>query len=427
MIRQLPPAPSRDNPGPFAAMADALLASLDGFVDDCNALEQSLIFVGTTGQSSTALAVGSGVKTLTASTGKAWVVGAWVHMVSAGGIGNVMVGQVQSYDVDTGALQVNVGAFAGSGTHSDWLIGLSSPQAPITAALIANGALAAKVSSEGGLLLPGDAVNALGAVPKQQAESIAAQIARPDLASLTVSVASNAMTCSLPAEVLNFRSATLGDGAAVARTASASTLTVPSGATLGTTNGVAARIAWGWIDNAGTPEPFVVNVGGTANLDETTLISTTAISGSANSVNTFYSQTARSNVAFRIRGWCDITEATAGTWATAPTKVQGASIQSLKSIQGRGRTPQNMLASRTFGVTYYNTTGYEIFVHTNIAWTSGIGAARLTVDGVNFDGPVFSSANQTSPTSAPIPPGGAYIFTGTNSIGFTLIAWNESR
>lgn len=179
MIRQLPPAPSRDNPGPFAAMADALLASLDGFVDDCNALEQSLIFVGTTGQSSTALSVGSGVKTLTASTGKAWVVGAWVHLVSAGGIGNVMVGQVQSYDVDTGALQVNVGAFAGSGTRSDWLIGLSSPQAPLTAAMIADGALAAKVAEEGGLLLPGNASLPLEAVPLQQLEASVAAVIKP--------------------------------------------------------------------------------------------------------------------------------------------------------------------------------------------------------------------------------------------------------
>lgn len=179
MIRPLPPAPSRDNPGPFASQADALLAALAGFVDDCNALEQSLIFVGTTGQSSTALAVGAGTKTLTASTGKAWVVGAWVHLVSAGGIGNVMVGQVLDYDVDTGELQVNVGAFAGSGTYSDWLIGLSSPQAPITSALIANGALAAKVGAEGGLLLPGDADAALKAVPKQQMDAAVASVIAP--------------------------------------------------------------------------------------------------------------------------------------------------------------------------------------------------------------------------------------------------------
>ena len=275
----------------------------------------------------------------------------------------------------------------------------------------------------GELILAADAVNALGAVPKQQLDAAT----RPDLSSLTVTVAANAMTCALPAETINFRSATLNDGAVFARNYAGGSLTVPSGATLGTTNGAPARIVWGLIDNGGTPEPFVVNVGGTANLDETTLISTTAISGSSNNVNTFYSQTARSNVAFRIRGWCDVTQATAGTWATAPSKVCGASIQTLKPIQGLGRTPQNVLASRTFGVTYYNTTGAEIFVHVNILWTSGLGAARLTVDGINFDGQVFSGANQTSPTSAPIPPGGAYVLTGTNSIGFSIIAWNESR
>ena len=274
----------------------------------------------------------------------------------------------------------------------------------------------------GAQTLPGDADNALEAVPKQQLDAVA----RSDLSSLTVTVAANAMTCSLPAEVLNFRSTTLNDGAVFARAASAATLTVPSGATLGTTNGAPARIVWGLIDNAGTPEPFVINAGGTANLDETTLISTTAISIGANSPNTFYSQTARSNVAFRIRGWCDITQATAGTWATAPTRVCGSGIQPLKSLGAIGRSVRNVLANRTFGVSYTNRTGHDIFVYANIQWTSGAGAARLIVDGVVYDGPVFSSVNQTSPVCALVPTGSSYSLTGTNSIGFNIIAWNET-
>lgn len=261
------------------------------------------------------------------------------------------------------------------------------------------------------------------AVPKQQLDAAT----RADLSALSVTVAANAMTCALPAEVLSFRSTTPNDGAVFARTYAGGSLTVPSGATLGTTNGAPARLVWGLIDNAGTPEPFVINVAGTANLDETTLINTTAISGSANSANTFYAQANRSSVAFRIRGWCDITQVTAGTWATAPSKVTGASAQTLKPIQGRGRVPQNVLASRAFGVTYTNTTGYEIFVHVNIQWTSGVGAARLTVDGVNYDGPVFSGVNQTSQVNVPVPPDGTYTFNGTNSIGFTFLGWNESR
>ena len=296
----------------------------------------------------------------------------------------------------------------------------------LDAALVAkiNGALQKTGGTmTGAIVLPGNASSALEAVPKQQLDAAI----RPDLSPLSVTVSGSALTCVLPAEGLTFRSTTLSDGAVFGRTASATSLTVPAGATLGTTNGAPARLAWGLIDNSGTPEPFVVNVGGTANLDETTIISTTAISGSANSANTFYSQTARSNVAFRIRGWCDITQTTAGIWASAPTKVQGASIQSMKPIQGRGRVPQNVLASRTFGVTYYNTTGYEIFVHVNIQWTTGSGAARLIVDGINFDGTVISALTQTSQVNVPVPPGSSYIFTGTNSIGFSFFGWNESR
>jgi hypothetical protein len=37
----------------------------------------------------------------------------------------------------------------------------------------------------------------------------------------------------------------------------------------------------------------------------------------------FYSTTARSSVAYRVVGYVEITEATAGTYATAPTLVQG--------------------------------------------------------------------------------------------------------
>ena len=320
------------------------------------------------------------------------------------------------------ASELTISASVDASGITDGTITESKLDAP-TAAKI-NGALQKSGGTmTGSIVLPGNATNALEAVPKQQLDATV----RSDLSPLSVTVSGSALTCVLPAEVLTFRSTTLSDGAVFSRTASATSLTVPAGATLGTANGAPARLVWGLIDNAGTPEPFVVNVGGTANLDETTLISTTAISGSANSANTFYSQIARSNVAFRIRGWCDITEATAGIWATAPTKVQGASIQSMRPIQGRGRVPQNMMASRTFGVTYYNTAGYEIFVHVNIQWTSGSGAARLTVDGVAFDGGVISASTDTSQVNVPVPPGGAYTFNGTNSIGFSFFGWNESR
>lgn len=150
--------------------------------------------------------------------------------------------------------------------------------------------------------------------------------------SISVSVASNAMTGVLGAETLDFRSTILTNGTPVTRTAStAQSLVVPSGATLGTTSGVAARIIWGRIDNAGTLEPFVCNLAGGQNLDETTLISTTAISASSTAANVVYSATARSNVAFRIRGFCDVTQI-AAAWSTEPTLVQGAGGMAMQHV-----------------------------------------------------------------------------------------------
>lgn len=272
------------------------------------------------------------------------------------------------------------------------------------------------------ILLPGNTSQALGAVPKQQAESISAGVYRPHLASVGASVASNALTLTLDAERLEFRASTLTDGASVSRSASAASLTVPSGATLGTTSGVDARIAWGWIDNAGTPEPFVANVGGGLNLDETTLISTTAISGSANSASTFYSQNARTNVAFRVRGWCDITEAVAGTWATAPTKVQGCGGLAGTGL-GIGDARSWKAVTRVGGTTYFNTTGslLPLRVHGFTAGDNYTGIVYISFNGganIVLAAGGGSAAPQTFVTgSIEIPVGASYTLTYSNIAG----------
>lgn len=168
MIRALPPVPTRDDPTNFALKADAFLAALPGFADDANALEQSLQLVATTGTSVSTLTVGVGSKSLTTQPGKAWATGAWVYVFAAAAVSNYMVGRVTSYDVVTGALVVNVSAIDGSGSHSSWIIGLGTPVAD--AHLVARDGSRAMTAE---LLLTGNAANALGAVPKQQAEAIA--------------------------------------------------------------------------------------------------------------------------------------------------------------------------------------------------------------------------------------------------------------
>lgn len=140
---------------------------------------------------------------------------------------------------------------------------------------------------------------------------------------VSASVASNALTITASALSLDFRSATLGSGTVTTVSGTPSNLVVPSSATLGTISGVTHRLLVLAINNAGTIELAVVNPGGIA-LDECGVISTTAISSGSNSAGVAYSTTARASVPYRIIGFLDISEATAGTWASAPTVIQGA-------------------------------------------------------------------------------------------------------
>jgi hypothetical protein len=146
---------------------------------------------------------------------------------------------------------------------------------------------------------------------------------------VTGSVASNALTVTLNPTTLDFRSATIGSGTVNTRTIStAISAVVPSGATLGTTNAVLSKVTLIALDNAGTVELAVCN--GSLSLDESTLISTTVLDAASDSAAVIYSATARTNVPFRIVGYIESTQATAGTWATAPSKIQGYGGQALQ-------------------------------------------------------------------------------------------------
>jgi hypothetical protein len=197
---------------------------------------------------------------------------------------------------------------------------------------------------------------------------------------ITASVTSNALTVSLNITTLTFRSATLSSGTVNSRNVlSTISMTVSSGSTLGTISGQQSRIIVVAIDNAGTVELAVVNVSGGNNLDETTLITTTAEggAGAADSANVFYSTTARTSVPFRVVGYVESTQATAGTWATAPSTIQGAggnAVTAMSSI-GYGQTWQNV--TRTTSTTYYNTTGKPI---TFAFLTTASGTLTVTIN-----------------------------------------------
>lgn len=238
------------------------------------------------------------------------------------------------------------------------------------------------------------------------------------LQSVTATVAGNALTLGLNPTSLDFRSSVLTNGVPNTRTVGAAlSLVVPSGATLGTVSGQPARLALLAIDNAGAVELAVVNVGGGVNLDETTLISTTAISAASNAASTIYSANARVGVPFRVVEVIEITEASAGTWATAPTLVQPAGGQALTSLllAGSRQTWQDVTALRPSGATFYNTTGQEITFLITLQGNTGTTISfSAEINGFPLVTSLTASAYNATPaysTTIQIPPAASYKMT----------------
>lgn len=192
---------------------------------------------------------------------------------------------------------------------------------------------------------------------------------------ITASVAANELTVTLNATSLDFRSSTLGSGTVNTRTiASPISMTVSSGSTLGTVSATASRLALIAIDNAGTVELAITNISGNLNLDETTLISTTAEggAGAADSASVIYSTSARTNVPFRVVGFIDITEATAGTWVTAPS-----------TIQGEGGNNITNLTKMVLGTSVASISGTSIDFTAIPSWVKKV---TIMLDGVSTSG-----------------------------------------
>ena len=141
-ITALPTPPSRTDAANFSARADAFLGALPTFGTEANALAvevngyatnaaasaaTAVNAPGTSATSTTSLAIGTGSKSLTVQTGKAFVVGQWVTITSTATPTNWMHGQITAYTSGTGALVVNVAMVGGSGTIASWTVALSAP------------------------------------------------------------------------------------------------------------------------------------------------------------------------------------------------------------------------------------------------------------------------------------------------------------
>ena len=168
------------------------------------------------------------------------------------------------------------------------------------------------------------------------------------------------------------------------------------------------------IDNAGTVELAVVNISGGNQLDETNLISTTAEggAGAADSANVIYSTTARTSVPYRVVGFIDSTQTTAGTWATAPSTIQGVGGQALAAMSsiGYGQTWQTV--TRVSGTTYYNTTGKPILLSVGQN-TAGTSSFTITINGSALPTLFGSGAGAWGGFTVVIPAGASYVYTNT--------------
>jgi hypothetical protein len=155
-ITALPTPPTRADATNFNARADAFLFALPNFATQANALASEVNGYasnaaasaatatnapGTSATSTTSLAIGTGSKSLTVQTAKAFVVGQWVTVTSTASPANWMHGQITAYTSGTGALVVSVSAVGGSGTYAAWTIGLSAP-AQSSAALLSTSSYA---------------------------------------------------------------------------------------------------------------------------------------------------------------------------------------------------------------------------------------------------------------------------------------------
>jgi hypothetical protein len=155
----------------------------------------------------------------------------------------------------------------------------------------------------------------------------------PQLRTITASVSGNALIAGIPPCTIDFRAPAQGSGVINSRTISAPlSITAPSGATLGTTSANSGRIVVLAVDNAGAVSVALVNQTSTMNFDETTLINTVAISSSSTSANTVYGVATASGLPFRVMGFIDSTQPTAGVWTTTPSQIQGQGGQTIVGL-----------------------------------------------------------------------------------------------
>ena len=235
------------------------------------------------------------------------------------------------------------------------------------------------------------------------------------LASISASVSSSALTVTLNPCTLDFRSSTLTSGAVLTRLVpTAISMTVSNGSTLGTASGSESRLAVVAIDNAGTVELAIVNSIAYGSFDESALISTTAEGGvgGADSGSVFYSTSARTSVAYKVVGYVSSTQTTAGSWASAPSNVSG---------NGTNKVPQDLVLATAVATT----SGTSIDITGIPSWVKRITILLKVVSTNGSSSPIIQIGSSGTPAttgyvSTTSVQGNGQTVTTANTSGFFL-------
>lgn len=229
----------------------------------------------------------------------------------------------------------------------------------------------------GTLTLAANPASALQATTKQYTDKILSFPTSVRNAGVAVTLGGGAMTIDLkdaagndptaasPVE-LQYQSATITTGTTANRSvAAALSITIPSTATVGTLSGVPSRIYFGLLDNAGTLElcywnPIVLtahpcgvatysSVGGILRINHSYVYTTVANTTASDLAKVIYSTSVRANVRVTPIGYIDSVQATAGSWATAITRIVliGPTTPTTGDVINEGTTASGALLTGT--------------------------------------------------------------------------------
>ena len=164
--------------------------------------------------------------------------------------------------------------------------------------------------------------------------AIPERLGAPSNLGITATVAANALTIAIKGfdgndpsagnpVYIPFRSVTAGSGDVdVLVLTAATSVVVSSGSTLGATSAVASTLIVVGFNDGGTFRLGVINpASGIQIIDGIASSTAEGGAGAADSAGVFYTGTAVTSKAYTVLGFVTSTQATAGTWATAPSSV----------------------------------------------------------------------------------------------------------